>query len=588
MLAWRLLLALCVLALIAGLAAGLWLLRRAQPGPFVRRFLLLLFTVEGLLALAWLASLESNWPALLKWLANINLEYTPGTLLAGAQLLLTGFAALTVGLLLRARGLAGRALLPVLAIAFLVLGLDELFEIHEYLGELLPAASWFGLHTWRVLYLALGAGLLLLLLAWQRQVRAGAAVSGSLLAGLALMGISGLAVEHVTLQAFCGPAPDTGVWLCEGPERWLVFEEIFEMAGATLVLGALLVLAQGRLPSRSWRRLTRLVPVAGAGLVSALVIYVWLLPAAELRLNATPLQVSWYDGDLVLAGVRVDGSPATPGDEVSVWLYWQARAAELPKNLHLSLHALERPGLARSLASAEAVDLGQYRIEGWLPGVTVRKRLTLRLPEALPTPGSPALMLRVWRGNWALREIRGIPVHHSQGQILGRDQALIGSIALPGVGPDTPPDTIVDARFGSSLALGGYTLPERVVAGDVLELALDWQALSTGGAPLTQFLHLLSVEDGSLAAGWDETPFGGRFPVPDWPTGYTLRDVWRVPLPATLAPGTYRLVYGLYEARTQERLALALNAVALADGLLPLGRLQVLPAAARDRPAAGQ
>ncbi len=573
---WRVLLALCIALLLAGLAAGLRLLWQGRPLPFVRRLVLLALAVELALALAYLSSLRDRWPTLLKWFANVNTEYTPGTMFSSAQLLVAGVTALSIAALLRERGWPGRAFLLATGGAFLFLGLDEFLEVHEYLWQLAPDPNLYGPHLWRLLYIGGGGGLtLLLLLAWRLQYRELGRAFALLFLGLAVTGLSGIAVEHVTLQAWCWTAEGGGRWVCNNPQQWLVFEEIFEIVGVTLALGGLLLFAQERLTRRAWRRLTPIVPLTWALALVGMPVYLWILPDVENALSAAPLHVTWYEGGLELRGVRLDGSPAGPGDEVSVWLYWQKRG-RLPNNLHLSLHALERPELAQSLASDEQDDIGQYNIDGWLPGVTVRKRLTLRLPEEMNTPASLALMLRVWRGNWAQREILGVDMHSSDRQVLGPDQVVIGSVAVPGPAPVSAATRTVEARFGDALALRGYSLPEEAVAGSALALALDWQALAAPGVDYTQFLHFFATADDRFVAGFDEPPFGGRFPTSDWPAGHALRDEWQVPLPPELAPGDYQLFFGLYDAWTLERLPLQVAGEAMQDRLLPLGRLRVV------------
>ncbi len=572
---WRALLALCIAVMLGCVGAGLWLLWRARARTFVRATLLLVFAIELLLALAYVASRRNTWPVLLEWLANVNTEYTPGTLFSSAQLLVASVTALVCVAALRDRGWPGRIFLLATGSAFLFLGLDEFFGIHESIWRLTPELNFFGLHLWRVLYVAGGGGLALtLLLAWRLQYRWLWRIFAAMFLGLVVTGISGIVIEHVTLQAFCWTSEEGARWQCDNPQQWLVFEEIFEIVGVSLTLGGLLVFAQERLSLRAWRGLTLIVPVAGAVTVAGLALYLWVLPLVELQLTATPVNVSWYDGSLVLQGVRVDGSPAAPGAEISVWLYWQ-RLGSIPKNLHLSLHALERPGLAQSRASNEQDDLGQYNTEGWMAGVPVRKRLTLRLPQELDTPGSLALMLRVWRGNWAQNVVQGVAVDSSDRQVLGQDQVVIGSVALPGPGFAGAFAAFSDARFGGQLALEGYSLPDEAVAGSELALTLYWQVLAAPKANYTQFLHLLAEADDRFAAGYDEQPFGGRFPSVDWPAGHALRDVWRIQLPPELASGDYRLVYGLYDSQTLERLPLQVNGAALPDGLLSLGTLRV-------------
>ena len=243
---WRALLATCIALLLAGLAAGLWLFLRARPRPFTRRLVLLALGIELALALVWLDSMAGGWPDMWRWFANVNTEYTPGTLFSGSQLLVAGITALGSASLLREGRRSRLLLLMVSGVTFLYLGLDELFEGHEYLWLSAPELNVMGIHYWRLLYLAGGAGLALVILLVRRlQVPAARRALTLLLIGLGITGISGIVVEHVTLQAFCWTDADSGKWLCDNPQQWLVFEEIFEMVGVSLALGAIL----GRAPT---------------------------------------------------------------------------------------------------------------------------------------------------------------------------------------------------------------------------------------------------------------------------------------------------------------------------------------------------
>ena len=95
---------------------------------------------------------------------------------------------------------------------------------------------------WRGLYIAGGGGLALAtLLVWRQRYRELGRAFALLFLGLAVTGLSGIVVEHVTLQAWCWTAEKSGQWICNNPQQWLVFEEIFEIVGVTLALGGLLL-----------------------------------------------------------------------------------------------------------------------------------------------------------------------------------------------------------------------------------------------------------------------------------------------------------------------------------------------------------
>ena len=353
------------------------------------------------------------------------------------------------------------------------------------------------------------------------------------------------------------------------------------MVGVTFLLGAILIIAQGPLQERDWSRLTRILPLAGLTTVLLFGGRTWLMPTLELRLTAETQRVTWMGGDLELRGARVDGNPARPGDTFSVWLYWRVNGP-IWNEPHVSLHVLERPDLAISIASAEEYKIGEYAITGFFPGLTVRKEIELQLPENIATPGIAGGdgALVGWRSS--PRRCSGIDIASSERQVLGSDQVLIGSIVLPVMRRTKRPGRPAMRASAQHWHCGGTRCRAVPGPGSPLELALDWQVLDAPGADHTQFVHLFSVADGSFALGHDEAPFRGRLPGRDWPEGHRLRDLWRVPLPAELAAGTYRLVYGLYDSGTRERMTLRANGNGMADGLLPLGSVQVLPAAERD------
>ena len=70
---------------------------------------------------------------------------------------------------------------------------------------------------------------------------------------------------------------------------------------------------------------------------------------------------------------------------------------------------------------------------------------------------------------------------------------------------------------------------------------------------LTAFLHLIGP-DGQLVAQHDKAPLDGFYPTSAWTPGTILTDTYALQLPATLAPGRYRLVAGWYDAATGERM----------------------------------
>jgi hypothetical protein len=99
----------------------------------------------------------------------------------------------------------------------------------------------------------------------------------------------------------------------------------------------------------------------------------------------------------------------------------------------------------------------------------------------------------------------------------------------------------------------GYTLSPLEAGATSLEVQLYWQALKPLQGDYTIFVQLLD-EQGQRASGWDSPPLAGHFPTSFWPPAAVVVDRFELPLPETLPPGRYRLVTGMYDFATGQRL----------------------------------
>jgi len=107
----------------------------------------------------------------------------------------------------------------------------------------------------------------------------------------------------------------------------------------------------------------------------------------------------------------------------------------------------------------------------------------------------------------------------------------------------------VGARLGQIARLVGYNLCQ---TGDMLEVALVWEALAASGWPgYTVFVHLR--DDDNLMAQHDGVPGGGQQPTPGWRSEEFIVDYHTLPLP-DVSEGDYSLFVGMYDPRTGERL----------------------------------
>ena len=120
----------------------------------------------------------------------------------------------------------------------------------------------------------------------------------------------------------------------------------------------------------------------------------------------------------------------------------------------------------------------------------------------------------------------------------------------------TPPTVSrpLRASFGpEAIALRQIRLLDPASAGQPLPVEFEWQPAQPPQANYNLFLQLLN-RDGALVAQHDSPPGGGYHPATTWPAAETITSRHALPLPTDLPPGDYRLIAGLYDPTTGQRL----------------------------------
>jgi hypothetical protein len=108
-------------------------------------------------------------------------------------------------------------------------------------------------------------------------------------------------------------------------------------------------------------------------------------------------------------------------------------------------------------------------------------------------------------------------------------------------------------QFGDHITLEAAALSsESVRIGDVLQVQLMWNTNKRLETRYKVFVQLLD-EKGVLVAQRDSEPGGGKALTTDWQAGQTITDNHALAIPTTLAPGTYTLIMGLYDAQDGTR-----------------------------------
>jgi 4-amino-4-deoxy-L-arabinose transferase-like glycosyltransferase len=249
-----------------------------------------------------------------------------------------------------------------------------------------------------------------------------------------------------------------------------------------------------------------------------------------------PLQQSL--GDLTLVGYTAPQA-IRPGEELWLWLYWQAGAGGFPEKgsaVRLKLVSGEE---AASIDFPLTDSVGP--LDGWRPGQV--RRAIYHLPTSPRLAGKQA-------------EI-GVALLSAQGQVEG--QMAVAQVGLaqrprrfeaPSISHKT------DIALGNPvlLKLIGYHLPAPTVApGQALPVTLYWQAEATMDINYTVFVQLLN-SSGQVSAQRDLQPQAGAAPTVTWLPGEILTDAYTLSLSSDLSPGDYRLIAGMYNAANGERL----------------------------------
>ncbi len=103
-------------------------------------------------------------------------------------------------------------------------------------------------------------------------------------------------------------------------------------------------------------------------------------------------------------------------------------------------------------------------------------------------------------------------------------------------------------------------------------VTLTWQAQARPSADYTVFIQLW--HNGEQIAGFDSPPLGNDYPTSLWRAAEIISDPHQLDL-SPLRPGRYRVLAGLYNFATGERLRASANDEPLPDYAVDLGLISI-------------
>jgi len=276
-----------------------------------------------------------------------------------------------------------------------------------------------------------------------------------------------------------------------------------------------------------------------------------LLDTIRPLFNPAPLRslkkLNWAD-QAQLIGYDVTPEVAEPGQDIILNLYWHS-LTQKTFEYRLFLQLIDGAGNPINQWEVNAYNEDMYR---WRPDGLLPTQHILHLADDL-LPGPYLVRMGFFDDATGQR----LPLW-IDGQPTAIDQIQLGLfyVSLDGTDPRQP-DIPLSVNFAASIELVGVTttpyslLPTPYSS---FPVTLHWQALHPTDKPYTIFLQLLN-EQGEVVAGWDQQPFDGLYPTNLWSPGETIADTIQLPLPENGLPsGTYRLITGLYDFDTGQRL----------------------------------
>ncbi len=241
-----------------------------------------------------------------------------------------------------------------------------------------------------------------------------------------------------------------------------------------------------------------------------------------------------------LIGYDIDPTDTLISDQpLEIALYWQPQQ-RLADNYTGFVQLLDSQGNKVAQAEDHLAGGVYYPTSLWRPGEFVRDVFTLTVPSDLP-PGPYTLLAGMYHLDSATGEIQPLAPPIEVGKVGRLPAAAITTVN---------PEHTVNAELYDRILLAGYTLgPARAT----LPVVLYWKTQRWLDRDYTVFVHLIDGE-GNIVAQSDHQPADGLAPTSIWAPGMTVHDTHILTLPADLPPGRYRLLVGMYDAQTNQRL----------------------------------
>jgi len=271
---------------------------------------------------------------------------------------------------------------------------------------------------------------------------------------------------------------------------------------------------------------------------------------------------------VTLLGYGTEGERLQGGEEVRLYLLWQAREGCQEATLVIQLIDSQGKVWKENRVPGLSTD---YPLPSWREGEVVQGRHSLLLPANTPA-GEARIRIALQTAEGSLSHFGGwLPwgrewLEVARVQVEEREHIFsIPTVEIP-----------LKIRVGSVGFLLGYDLeglpspdqPLTLVPGERLKLTLYWQAAGLTESSYTVFVHLIDGRN-QIWGQRDALPQSGARPTTSWIEGETIIDDYEVVVSEDAPPGEYRIEVGMYSAADGKRLpAIGEGGESLGDRIL--------------------
>jgi hypothetical protein len=253
-------------------------------------------------------------------------------------------------------------------------------------------------------------------------------------------------------------------------------------------------------------------------------------------------------GGVELIAYDTDFTRFLPGQLVPVTLYW--RVIE-PSDTDWTITLAIVPPEGNLLSRLDTYPgWGRLRTSTWQPGSVYADTYYLRLDPFFG--GNFPLKLHVqW---WDAAASRHIPPVNAAGEPISSVLLEMGALTFPRVAMDLlAPLNVIEPRlreFGGLLRLDQFNFDR-----DTYQTTLIWEAMRPMEADYTMFVQILNSEN-EIVGQHDTRP---ALPTRFWNFGERYLTDHILLTDGPLPPGDYRVIVGVYQLETMERLPVGFN-----------------------------